>query len=259
MRPYQPGDRIARIHWAASARLSAARGTDEFLVREYFAEQAPWVALARDPSPSLAINAPPSPWLDKRAASQRVVELVAASAVAEHSELVYADGAPRPRLLRAPLRRALEDRSVPGSSLAGALTSLLRGSAGLPPGSFVFVVSDFFSAVPARLWLRLTALGLDVTPVIVQDVIWEQTFPRVGGVVLPLVDAATGTRRDTWLTTREAHEQARANEKRLEELRTRFRKLGFDSVLIDSTEPEAIRRPFLAWAERRRRTLRLGA
>jgi len=40
-RPYRPGDHLAWIDWAASARLSAARGTDEFVVREYFAQEAP--------------------------------------------------------------------------------------------------------------------------------------------------------------------------------------------------------------------------
>ena len=37
-RPYQPGDDVDTIDWAASARLSSARGTDEFIVREHFAD-----------------------------------------------------------------------------------------------------------------------------------------------------------------------------------------------------------------------------
>ena len=32
-RPYLPGDPISTIEWAASARLSAAHGVDEFIVR----------------------------------------------------------------------------------------------------------------------------------------------------------------------------------------------------------------------------------
>ena len=40
-RPYRPGDQRAHIDWPASARLSAARGTDEFVVREFYADEAP--------------------------------------------------------------------------------------------------------------------------------------------------------------------------------------------------------------------------
>ena len=40
-RPYRPGDDIDTIDWAASAELSTARGSDEFVVRERFAEEAP--------------------------------------------------------------------------------------------------------------------------------------------------------------------------------------------------------------------------
>jgi hypothetical protein len=42
-RAYVSGDDPHRIDWAASGRLSAARGTDEFVVREYFADEAPRV------------------------------------------------------------------------------------------------------------------------------------------------------------------------------------------------------------------------
>ena len=44
-RPYQPGDDVDTIDWAASARLSYARGTDEFVVRERYAEEAPRVVI----------------------------------------------------------------------------------------------------------------------------------------------------------------------------------------------------------------------
>jgi uncharacterized protein (DUF58 family) len=253
-RPYRPGDLIAHIHWAASAKLSEARGTDEFVVREFFAEQAPRVALVHDRRPGMAIHAPPSPWLDKRSAAETAERLIEASAAAEQGEVLSVDGA-----LRHPVRRGRGREEVggtydaPETSLTVALEALVRESRVLPTGSFVFVVSDFLVPVPARLWLRLRALRWDVVPVIVQDPVWEQTFPAVGGVVLPIADPASGQVQDALVSAREARERARANEARFDELLGRFRRLGFDPVVLDTSDPREIGDRFGAWADRRRR------
>jgi uncharacterized protein (DUF58 family) len=251
-RPYRPGDLIAHIHWAASAKLSEARGTDEFVVREFFAEQAPRVALLHDRRPGMAIHAPPSPWLDKRAAAETAGRLIEASAAAEQGEVLSVDGA-----LRHPVRRGREDvggsYDAPETSLTVALEALVRESRVLPTGSFVFVLSDFLAPVPARLWLRLRALRWDVVPVIVQDPVWEQTFPAVGGVVLPVADPTSGQVQDILVSAREARERARANEARFGELLSRFRRLGFDPVVLDTSDPREIGDRFRAWADRRRR------
>jgi uncharacterized protein (DUF58 family) len=251
-RPYRPGDLIAHIHWAASAKLSEARGTDEFVVREFFAEQAPRVALVHDRRPGMAIHAPPSPWLDKRAAAETAARLIEASAAAEQGEVVSVDGA-----LRHPVRRGREEvggtYDASETSLRVALEAIVRESRVLPTGSFVFVVSDFLVPVPPRLWLRLRALRWDVVPVIVQDPVWEQTFPAVGGVVLPVADPASGQVHDVWVSAREARERARANEARFDELLSRFRRLEFDPVVLDTSDPRQIGDRFRAWAERRRR------
>ena len=256
-RPYRPGDLIAHIHWAASARLSEARGTDEFVVREFFAEQAPRVALVRDRRPGMAIHAAPSPWLDKRAAAEAAERLIEVSAAAEQGELVSVDGALRHPVQRRPggARKAETGGAydAPETSLSVALEALVQQSTVLPTGSFVFVVSDFLVPVPARLWLRLRALRWDVVPVIVQDPVWEQTFPRVGGVVLPVGDPVSGNVEDVWVSAREARERARANEQRLDELLGRFRRLGFDPVLVATSDPREIADRFRAWADRRRR------
>ena len=92
-RPYRPGDHLAWIDWAASARLSAARGTDEFVVREYFAQEAPRVAIVVDRRPSIGLYGPQSPWLDKPAAVLAAAEAIAASAVAALGEVAYLDHA----------------------------------------------------------------------------------------------------------------------------------------------------------------------
>jgi hypothetical protein len=101
--------------------------------------------------------------------------------------------------------------------------------------------------------MRLRALRWDVVPVIVQDPVWEQTFPPVGGVVLPLADPASGHVQDVWVSRREARERASANERRLDELNARFRRLGFDPVLLGTSDPREIGDRFRAWADRRRR------
>ena len=54
-RPYQPGDDVHSIDWNASARLSSALGTDEFIVRERFAEEAPRVVIVCDRRPGMAL------------------------------------------------------------------------------------------------------------------------------------------------------------------------------------------------------------
>ena len=54
-RPYEPGDDIDKIDWAASARLSLARGSEEFVVREHYAEEAPRVVVLCDRRPSMAL------------------------------------------------------------------------------------------------------------------------------------------------------------------------------------------------------------
>jgi uncharacterized protein (DUF58 family) len=63
-RPYRPGDDMDVIDWAASARLSTARGSDEFLVRERFAEVAPKVVIVCDRRPNMEVYESPLPWLD---------------------------------------------------------------------------------------------------------------------------------------------------------------------------------------------------
>ncbi|NUT54615.1 MAG: DUF58 domain-containing protein, partial [Thermoleophilia bacterium] len=53
-RPYRPGDDVGKIDWPASARLSLARGSDEFVVREHFAEEAPRDVVLADRRPTMS-------------------------------------------------------------------------------------------------------------------------------------------------------------------------------------------------------------
>ena len=260
-RPYRPGDRISWVDWAASARLSAARGSDELVVREFFAEQAPRAVIVCDRRPSLGIYGAPLPWLDKPAAIAEIVELVRASAPAARGDVgLVSANAVGPFFVppgRASSNASLWERTAgpteaPPDALARSLDLLVRRRAALPVGTFVFVVSDFLEPVPSRCWSRLRGLGCDVTPILVQDPVWEQSFPRIGGVVVRFAEPGSTRPTDVWLGRRRAKALAAANERRLEETIGRFRRLGFDPVLVGTSDRSEITRLLHAWAARRR-------
>ena len=122
----------------------------------------------------------------------------------------------------------------------------------LPAGTFVFVVSDFLTPPPIGLWAKLRSLQLDVTPVVVEDPVWEQSFPRVGGVVLRVADAAGRGREDVLIRRADAERLARTNEQRLRTTLAELRRLGFDPVLVGTSDEAAIEQRFHAWSDRRR-------
>lgn len=264
-RPYIPGDPIATIEWAASARLSAAHGADEFIVREQFDEQAPVVAIVLDQRPSMGLYPSPTPWLDKPLATEIAVRAILASADDARATVVVFDRAPTRSRPLAPTRGRTEialarvDRAeytAPPGALDDALERLLRNRRALAPGSFVFLLSDFLGSFGPASWGGLRRLGADVVPVITQDPTWERSFPDVAGVLLPVVDAETGVSRPVRLRRGEVQARRRANEQRYDALVQRFRLAGMDPVTIADATPESIHRAFLAWAERRSRALR---
>ena len=221
-RPYRPGDRPTWIDWPASARLSAARGTDEFVVREFFADTAPLVALVVDRRPRMELYGPPLPWLDKPAATAAAIAVDRPCDCCRRGRARLRRAARRatPLALRRPAadgpraRRGAQrgaDASAAGPSLARRLPPRARPArVELPAGTFVFVVSDFIDAVSPGIWLKLRALRWDVTPVVIQDPTWEQSFPDVGGVLLPVRDATSGeVRRGPAQRTRGACPRAR--------------------------------------------------
>ena len=143
-RPYRRGDAIRLIDWAASARLSTARGTDEFVVRDHFAEDAVRIVVVADRSPSMALFPDWLPWLDKPAAVHEALRMIIASGAAANALIGSAAvGGLAPDLV--PLRRdraqwrAIEQRLSDGSeangppdSLDQALELLSRSSAHRP-------------------------------------------------------------------------------------------------------------------------------
>jgi uncharacterized protein (DUF58 family) len=265
-RAYVPGDPISAIDWRSSAKLSSARGDDEFVVRERFADEAPYVVVLVDRRPSMGLYPEWSPWLDKPAAVRAATDSIVASALAARGAVGYFECsneqfflAPRGRspleAIRARERACRFDAD--DDSLRRGIEQLARGGSSLGAGSFVFVLSDFLAPLPREVWLAGAARRWELVPVVIQDPVWEQSFPSVGPVVTPIADPSDGVVLEVRLTASEARaERARREGARAELLRL-FASLGLDPVPVDRAEPESVQRAFLEWAERRRRALRL--
>lgn len=256
-RPYRPGDDIDAIDWAASARLSAARGTDEFIVREHYAEESPRVVVVADRRPTMAIAPPPRSRLRKADALAHALSLISASAGAARSLLGHvdhADGEPSwrpPRSEHALTPDFAAGFAAPDDALEQAIALLGRNRRDLPRGSFVFVVSDFLAPPPRRAWTNVIEHQWDAVPVVIQDPVWERSFPDVSGVVVPFADPATGEVREVRLTAREAAERRERNERRWAALLAELRSLGLDPVVVDSSDPADVATAFLRWADER--------
>ena len=263
-RPYQPGDDVDTIDWNASARLSSARGTDEFIVRERFAEEAPRVVIVCDRRPEMSLYPDSLPWLSKPAAMLEAGRQIADSTAKARGlvgYLDYAAGEPEPfwrpphsqqdfwrvkeSHLLWPTYRASRD------NVTDAIFHLVQSRRSLPPGSFVFILSDFLAPPSPATWSTLVELPWEIVPVIIQDPTWEQSFPPVSSVVVPLVDAATGRLKAVRLTRREARRRKGANEDRLERLLHGLRTFGLEPLLVDTADPNEIYSRFLAWADLR--------
>ena len=263
-RPYEIGDPVSTIDWFASARLSAATGRDEFIVRDHAADEAPRVALVCDRRPAMGIYAPPLPWLSKpralieatathRRERRRGARRRRVARLRRRRAVLAAAGTPRRAVAR---RRAAERRrsTRPRTTSRRHSRFLGRLRSDLPTGSFVFVLSDFLVPPPPDAWLDATGHGWDVVPVVIQDPAWEQSFPDVGSVVVPIADPRSGRVALVRLTRREVEERRAANEARLRGLLDELTSLGLEPVLLGTSDPHEIDRAFVEWAEARRQT-----
>jgi uncharacterized protein (DUF58 family) len=257
-RPYQPGDDVDRIDWYASARLSLARGSEEFVVREHYADEAPRVVVLCDRRPSMSVFPESWPWLSKPDAIRNAVTLIGASATAARGLLGYFDEADGeafwhpPRSSHAYGRPELERGfHAPDDTLRRGLRHFAEHKRDLPAGTFVFVVSDFLVAPTRDEWLDALERRFEIVPVIVQDPIWEQSFPDVSGVVVPYVSPDGESISLASLTRREAQQAREFNERRWGELLHGLRALDMDPVVIDSHETRDVVSSFLGWADQR--------
>jgi uncharacterized protein (DUF58 family) len=257
-REYRPGDDVGWMDWAASAKLSAARGEDEFIVRERFADEAPRVVVLCDRRPSMSIRASQLRRLDKPQALHAALELIAQSAIAARSLTGYLDyGAGEP-FWRPPRS---EHRAEPGTferafaapddNVSAGLEFLGEHRRDLPTQAFVFVLSDFVVPPDLPTWQRALEHRWELVPVVIQDPVWERTFPDVGGVTIPYSDPTTGRVVPVRLTVNEAARRREQNEERWNQLVRDFRSLGTEPVSVTSHDLGGVLDSFLRWADLR--------
>ena len=256
-RRYQPGDPVSAIDWYATARLSSARGREEFVVREHYEDEAPRVVVLCDRRPSMSLFDSSLPWLSKPDALAMVAEAVILSALVARGEIGYLDESGGEPYWIAPRggRRLWElaDRiaaatafDAPEDTLARGFAHLLRVRADLPGGSFVFVLSDFLAPPDPAIWLRVLALRWDVVPVVIQDPVWEQSFPELPSVVVPFADPRTGRLVEVRLSAAETRDRRAAHERRLRTTLAELVRLGLDPIVIGTSDPVAIDRELLS-------------
>ncbi len=276
-RPYHPGDDIGAIDWGASARLSSARGSDEFIIRERYAEEAPRVVIIADRRPAMSLYPAGYPWLSKPDAMISAGMIIADSAAKARGLIGYLDYASaatasedddaevpfwRPPHAKADFWRVKESHllyplyGAPDDSIELAFEHLAPLRRSLPAGTFVFILSDFLSPPSEAAWARIVELPWELVPVVIQDPVWEQSFPDVSSVVVPLADARSGKLRLVRLSRKEARERRAANERRLKDTLAFFEGFGLDPVLVSTSDREAIYTSFLQWVALRQQGVR---
>ena len=253
-RQYVPGDNLAWIDWAASARLPAVRDNDEFIVHEFFADEAPHVVMAsRRPetldgdSPLTAAAAPTS-----RRRLLESLRLIRESARVTRSLTAYLDHADGettwrpPRSERFAPQGTLEGRSfeAPADTVSRSLEHLRQHRRELPTQTFVFVLSDFLVLPDEHAWQRTLEQRWEVVPVVIQDPVWERSFPDVGALTVPYADPDSGAVVPVYLTRAEAERLCDEHEERqagLPELLPRLRhRAGADRLARSGRDPRRV-------------------
>src|SRR5262249_21093346 len=261
-RPYVEGDPFRAIDWSASARLSAARDADTFVLREHYADEAPRVVVVADRRPEMQLFPQGLPWLRKGEAQRAGIELIRASTIEAHGflgYLDYGDGDGEPFWLPPQSQSLWEylDREeegapfrAPPSSIEDAFEFLLAHPRSVPAGTFRFVLSDFPAPPPPGTWVRALEHRWDVVPVVLQDPLWERSFPEVDGFVLDVADV-DGRSHEVHLTRAETQARRRAHEERWADLLEGFERASLEPVVVESSDESELLRAFLRWGELR--------
>jgi hypothetical protein len=276
-RPYQPGDDVDAIDWAASAKLSAAHATDEFIIRERFAEEAPRVVLVCDRRPAMSLYPAGYPWLSKPQVMLEAGSMIADSAARARGLIGYLDfasgqdgngeGPPfwRPPHGQTDFWRVKESHLhwpqylAPEDNLRRAFEFLAPMRRALPAGTFVFILSDFLNMPSEDTWSLIVELPWELVPVVIQDPVWEQSFPDVSSVVIPMVKPGTQQIQLVRLTRKEARERRARNEERARSTLALLNGLGLEPIVLTTSDRDRIYSAFLEWHELRRLATRAWA
>ena len=121
----------------------------------------------------------------------------------------------------------------------------------LPTQAFVFVISDFLLPPEPPAWQRALEHRWELVPVVVQDPVWERSFPDVGAITVPYADPETGRVVPVDLTRTEAARLRAEHEERDTDLTLFFRSLGVEPVQVASHHPGDVLAAFLRWADLR--------
>jgi uncharacterized protein DUF58 len=276
-RPYQRGDDIDAIDWAASAKLSVAHGTDEFIVRERYAEEAPRVVLICDRRPAMSLYPAGYPWLSKPQVLLEAGSMIADSTAKARGLIGYLDyasgqdgngaGPPfwRPPHGQTDFWRVKESHLLwpqylaPEDNLARAFEFLAPMRRALPAGTFVFILSDFLNMPSPDAWSMIVELPWEIVPIVIRDPVWEQSFPDVSSVAVPLLEPRSGQVWLVRLSRREARERRAANEERARATTAMLTSFGLEQIVLTTSDRDEIYTGFLEWHERRRLATRAWA
>jgi len=184
--------------------------------------------------------------------------LVAASAQAARSLTGYLDfaaGEPfwRPPRTEARAEPATEARAfaAPADNVSRGLDFLAEHRRDLPTQAFVFILSDFVVPPDLKVWQRALEHRWELVPVLIQDPVWERTFPEVSGVTVPYSDPKTGRVFPVYLTRREAARLRVEHEQRWDALVRDFRSLALEPVNVHTHDFGEMLGSFLRWADLR--------
>ena len=122
----------------------------------------------------------------------------------------------------------------------------------LPTQAFVFVLSDFLVPPDLRVWQRALEHRWELVPVVIQDPVWERSFPEVGGITIPYADPASGRVFPVYVTQKEATRAARRPRGAAGTALVRdFRSLGCEPVAVHTHDLGEMLGAFLRWADLR--------
>jgi uncharacterized protein (DUF58 family) len=254
-RPYVAGDDVRLIDWPASARATSLAAEERFVVRETFAEESLTVVIAVDRSHSMGLYPAHTPWLDKPAAVAQCVRMIVESAAVHRCLLSFVDsGSGRlGRAEPADSRRlpVLAPPDRPGEDEDWLWRRLADERRSLPPGTMVFLLSDFLEPPGTRLLAEALDAEWDLVPIVLSDPLWERSFPtEIGGLTVPLA-VGDGRTRPLRLSRAEARVRRETNEQRFDRLQQMFRDARQPAVVLPSADPAAVVKAFLDWADRR--------